>query len=364
MRRAWDTCLIITGIALASACAATTSTCPTGTKLVTSTQRERRAEWCSATSTPISELPVTGRTYEATLGLEPPTAMPHGVEGPFTSWHRNGALASHGRYVTRGGRSVPEGLWAFWYPDGQRLLFGNYHDGSPVGCFAHWDEHGAQTTGILNGTELHVAPCTPPPDGEMLVLEGRARPPELTPPWGDISVQVFAGPNRLGTSNPDQNTPEPAMTVAFSATARKRLGRLRVGPTFGLRIANQSEGYALLAGASIGWALPTFHPRIDAEVAADVDVEQIEVTAMRATERGTASVTFRSPLVGLQTGVALTLSPAVAAIATARIEGFPRREADRDVIYCDFGCTSEIHETWQVGGFGWGVNVGLRLLIR
>lgn len=50
--------------------------------------------------------------------------MPGGLSGPFTSWHANGALASHGTYLDEGSRSIPDGVWAFWYPSGARKSLG------------------------------------------------------------------------------------------------------------------------------------------------------------------------------------------------------------------------------------------------
>jgi hypothetical protein len=354
------------GVAVALSCGcAVTTTCPTGTKLTVAQKPEGRAQWCAVTDTTVAELPVVGRSYQGTLGLGHPAAMPGGVDGPFTSWYPNGAVESHGRYVSYGARSVPEGLWAFWHPNGQRWVIGNYHRGEPVGCFAEWDENGKRSTGTVQGDQLHVEPCTPPPDDELAVIEGRARPHDESPAWGDVSLQGFAGPNHLGATNGEQISPNPGMTLAFSATARKWIGRLRVGPTVGVRVGDNSDGMGLVAGGTVGWELPSFHPRIDAEVSAELAVQRISVTAARSMQPGTASLSFWSPLPAVQAGVAFALSPDLAAVATVRVDGVPARSVDRDVVYCDFfSCYAPVHETWQIGTFAYGVNLGLRLVLR
>jgi hypothetical protein len=355
----------VAALALASwGCAVTTSTCPLGTKLMGSQRPDGRAQWCAITDATSATFPVPSRSYEGRLGLGQPMPMPGGVEGPFTSWYPTGALESHGSYANFGARSVPQGLWAFWHPNGQRWVVGNYDRGMPIGCFEEWDEQGKRSTGTVEGNRLHVEPCTPPPDDELVVVDGRARPSDGAPGWGDISLQGLAGPNHLGASNAEQVVPDPGMTFAFSATARKRIGRLRLGPTVGLRVADNSDGVGLFGGGAIAWQLPSFHPRIDAEVSAELGVQRIGVTAERRTNPATASLAFWSPLPAVQAGIAFELSPNLEALAGFRVDGVPARTVDRDVTYCDFGCFAPVHETWRIGGFAYGIDFGLRLLIR
>ena len=345
-------------------CAVTASTCPAGTKLIGEHRPEGRSQWCATTAMTDTTLPLTSRSFKGTLDLMHPPALPGGADGPFTSWYASGALASHGDYVDFGARSVPEGLWAFWHPNGQRWVVGNYHRGLPVGCFATWDEAGKRSTGTVDGDQLHVEPCTPPADDELLVVEGRVRAPDESPTWGDVSLQGLAGPNHIGASNGDQVDPDPAMTFAFSVTARKRFGRLRVGPTLGVRFANDNQSWGLAAGGSIGWELPSFHPRIDAEVSAELGAQRISVTAVRSMKPGTGSLAFWSPLPAVQLGIAVALSPSLEALAQVRLDGVPVHNTDRDVTYCDLNCAAPVHETWQIGGFAYGATLGLRLLLR
>src|ERR1043165_275925 len=137
-----------------SACATTTSTCPVGSKLIVSTSADGRVEACATEDRGLLTIPVPGRTGESASGTSPPSGMPGGIEGPFTSWYANGNVHSHGSYRTTGTRSVPEGLWGFWYPDGSRQSLGAYANGEPAGCFALWDANGQVTTGRANGSQL------------------------------------------------------------------------------------------------------------------------------------------------------------------------------------------------------------------
>jgi hypothetical protein len=348
-------------LALSSGCAVTTTTCPLGTKLVGAQQPQGHVQWCATSDATTTALPVAGRSFAGTLGG--PTAMPGGIEGPFTSWYATGAIESHGSYVNTGARSVPEGTWGFWYPDGRRRTLGVYHRGLPEGCFAVWDEHGTRSTGFVDGEQLRVEACAPPPDDDLRVAEGREQPEEGTA-WGDISLQGFAGPNKIGASNAGQVEPDPGMTFAFSASARRRIGRLRVGPVVGVRVADSTNYFAYDGGATIGWELPSFHPRIDAEVSAELGVQHTSVTAIRSTQPGSASLAFWSPLPAVQIGFAFALSPNIEALLAVRADGVPTRNVDRDVVYCDLGCAAPVQETWQIGGLAYGVNLGLRLVIR
>ncbi len=131
-----------------------------------------------------------------------------------------------------------------------------------------------------------------------------------------------------------------------------------------MRFADSSGTIAFSAGGSVGWELPSFHPRIDAEVSTELGVQRIDVTAQRSMQPGTASVAFWSPLPAVQVGIAFALSPSLEALAAFRVDGVPVRNVDRDLVYCDLTCSAAVQETWQVGGFAYGINVGVRLLIR
>lgn len=345
-----------------TACATTTRICPVGTQLVSDRQPSGRAQWCATTSTVTAAMPLPGRSYNDALGSGRPKAVPGGVQGPFTSWYPTGKVESHGSYVDLGARSVPDGVWGFWYPHGQRRTLGMYRRGQPVGCFAAWEPDGTRSTGFVEGEQLRVRDCTPPPDDELLAVEGHGRG-RTTPRWGDISVQGFIGAGGIGARNSEQLDPAPSLESAFNVAARKRLGRIRVGPSLGLRVSENTSYRGFTGGAVLAFGLPSLHPRLDAEVSAELSAQYLSVTAVRPRQLGTAELDFWAPLAAAQLGVALTLSPNLEALAAVRVDGAPTRDADRTVTYCDLVCYAQHQEVWRVGGVAYGVSLGLRLVL-
>ena len=289
--------------------------------------------------------------------------MPGGIRGPFTTWYPSGTVASHGGYLDFGARSVPDGVWGFWYPSGQRRTLGTYRRGMPVGCFAVWDEDGTRRTGFVAGDELREAPCTPPSDDVLVAVEGGAAEP-MTPAWADVSMQAFLGAGGIGARSEGQVDPDPSLGAALGVTARKRFGSIRVGPTAGARISGSPDYRSFAAGGVLAFALPRLHPRVDAEVAAELGVQYLDVIAARTMQRGTAELGFWAPLGAVQLGVGLAMSSSVELLVAARVDGAPPRDVERTVIYCDLGCLAPQQESWRIGGVAYGVSFGVRLLIR
>lgn len=355
-------CLL--SLALCCACAATTRTCPIGTTLVKAHEPRGRAQWCAVDGSATTSLPTTGRSFEGAIALVQPTAMPGGVAGPYTSWYADGTLQSHGSYANYGARSVPEGIWAFWYPSGQRRVLGEYKRGMPTGCFATWDEAGTRRTGTVEGDQLRVSPCTPPDDDEIAAVESGSTGAPAPPAWGDLSLQAMAGPNDFGAAHETQVTPNPSTILALGITGRKHYGRFRVGPTFGARLSSESNYRSLAVGGSAAWVLPSFHRRIETELSADLALERMSVTAQRQGVPGEARLNFMNPRPALQLSLALALSPNVQALVAARVDGLPTRDVESATVYCDFGCAAPVMETWQIGGISYGAVLGLRLVAR
>jgi hypothetical protein len=352
-------------LASCAACATATSVCPIGSKRVDVREQQGRAQWCTTTDQRLARLPEPGRSYESALGSTP-RPMAGGVQGPFTSWYASGAIESHGHYLDFGSRSVPDGLWAFWYPNGQRWTIGNYHRGEPAGCFAAWDEAGTRSTGFVEGNQLHVAPCTPPADDELAILEGTSDGPPARPVRADISLQGFFGPGSIGARNDLQIDPDPSLQVAMNMSARARLGRLRFGPSAGLRIADNTDYRAFSVGGVLGVGLPVLHPRLDLEASIELGAQYITALAQRPMQLGTADVSFWSPFGAAQASAGLTLTPFLEAVASLRVDGVPAHDVDRLVTYCAFAsmCMPAQQETWSVGGFAFGLNLGLRFVLR
>src|SRR5689334_543889 len=101
-------------------CAATGSVCPRDTTLVIKDNPAGKMELCATTTAGVQALPVPGRTMGSLLGMARPSSTLSGIHGPYTRWYPNGAVESHGRYIDDGARSVPDGVWGFWYEDGSR----------------------------------------------------------------------------------------------------------------------------------------------------------------------------------------------------------------------------------------------------
>jgi hypothetical protein len=155
------------------------------------------------------------------------------------------------------------------------------------------------------------------------------------------------------------------MTVAFDASVRTRIGPLRVGPVLDVRMGNDEEYLAVAGGVTIGWKLPELHPRIDSDVSARFAVQRIGVTARHPMDPATAALVFWSPLPALQLDSAITLSPSVAALVGVRVDGVPHYDDTQEARYCDgMRCLPRFDETWELGGFAYGINVGVRLTIR
>jgi hypothetical protein len=292
--------------------------------------------------------------------------MPGGVVGPFTRWYADGAIESHGSYVDLGSHSVPDGVWGFWYRDGKRRTMGAYRRGEPDGCFAVWDDDGKRHTGTVVGDQLHVGDCTPPDDDGLLAVEGRGVASVSRDAWGDVSIQGFVGSGALGARNADQLEPDPDVKLDMTVTARKRLGRMRFGPIAGVRMSDATDSGGVLVGAAVGLGLPSPHPRLDFEIAAEAAALRVRTTAVRSMELGTATLDFWQPHGSAQLGVAFMLSPTLEALAGFRVGGAPSRDVERTVIYCEpgLGCFPPRHETWQIGGFAYGASLGIRLTIR
>jgi len=292
-----------------------------------------------------------------------PAASSGGLHGPFTHWHPNGAVESHGRYVEDGATSVPDGVWGFWYPDGAHRSVGRYERGQPVGCFAMWDEQGVQVTGVVEGDQLRVERCDPPEDDELNLVEARSHPSATRAMWGDASLHGVAGGGVFGASNATQRDPDPASRATFQIAVRKHLGRFRVGPALGLRLSDSDNvrGYAASAAAGIGLPLP--HPRLRAEFEAQVGVQYLDVTASRTDLPGVGSVGFWAPLGSARSAISFAVTPTFLVTAGARVEG-SLGHVDRAVRYCAPFCSPPVSETWNLGGAAYGLDLGLQLLLR
>ena len=345
-------------------CAETTTTCPIGSKLIVTHGEQGRAELCQDTDQTLANMPAPGRSLVQSGGLVQPPGLPGGIEGPFTAWYTSGTKEAHGTYRNVGERSVPEGLWAFWYPTGELEVVGHYHHGEPIGCFATWDEHGVRHTGMVTDAVLREQACSPPSDAELSALEGHAVVPAKGV-WADAEIRAFAGPARFGVAAEGQISPDPSLQFAFTATARARFGRLRIGPSVGIRTSDAPGYLAYSGGVAVAWELPKPHPRVDAEVGVELGVERMQLTAQRAGLNGSTDLAFWSPLPAVQASLSLALTPEIEAVAGVRIDGVPARTVDQIDVYCvSFGSCAQYDDSWRIGALAAGATLGLRFLLH
>lgn len=343
-------------VALASGCAMTATTCPVGSKLTVTYGDHGRGEFC-ALDTVHAPVIAPGRDDGVFARPQPVTG---GVDGPYTAWYPSGVKAARGTYRSAGRTSLPEGLWAFWSPDARLQAVGHYHHGEPVGCFAMYDEKWVRHSGTGDPADFHEQTCAPPSDQELAALEGTV-PERPHDPWGDAAVDVLFGPTSIGASASGQDV-EHGMTLAISGRARKYLGRLRLGPFAQVRVGDDAGDSAYAAGAGVAWQLPRFHPRIDTEIGAELGFARILVNPERGMKVANDPLVFWSTLPALQATFAFALSPMLAATAALRAEGVPAFGVTGTSTYCSFtACDAPTTETWNVGGFAYGVTFGLRM---
>lgn len=345
----------------AGACATTSALCPPGARLADEDRPSGRVEWCATTLAGPTALPVEGRTLEGELAVTPPPPVRGGLFGPYTHWYPDGAVESHGEYVEDGAKSVPTGVWAFWYPSGARKTVGRYDHGRPVGCFAVWDEQGVEVTGMVEGDHLRAQACAPPIDATLAEVEARAHPRDSRPVWGDISLHTLAQSGSFGVSNVTQKYPDPAAMATAQIELRKHIGRFRVGSVLGLRFSDSEDATAYTLGAVAAYGLPLSGERFEAEVQAELAVQYLAVTADRTDIPPTPRVGLVAPLAGVRLAGSFAINSTLLVVGGVSVDGWPAYATDQPVEYFIGVPTME---TWTLGGFAYGVDVGVRLRMR
>jgi hypothetical protein len=206
---------------------------------------------------------------------------------------------------------VPDGVWAFWYPDGKRKAVGRYERGQPVGCFSLWDEQGVQVTGIAEGDQLRVERCDPAIDA-LAEVETRSHPRDGRPLWGDVSLNTLGQTGAFGASNPTQRDPDPSARATAQIEVRKQVGRLRIGGAVAYRLSNCDDVHAYVAGAVAAYALPSPVRWLGAEVEAQLGTQYLDITARRTDVPGTGNLNLWTPLGGVRVAGSIAVSPLVA----------------------------------------------------
>jgi len=353
--------LVVVVTLTTAACATTSRQCPLGSRLANDDRPTGRVEWCATTAAGVAALPVEGRTYPSLFDTAHPSPLSGGVQGPYTHWYPNGAVESHGDYIASGASSVPDGLWGFWYPNGSLKTIGWYKRGQPVGCFAVWDEHGGGVTGVVDGDQLRVEPCDPPPGDALAQVEARSHPRDSRPLWGDISLFALAQSGSLGISDRAQTYSNPSAGTTTELEIRKYLGSFRVGPVLGLRLSDTDGDRAYMFGAVAAYAVPLPFDRVGAEVEAQLSMQYFDLTARRE-GFPVSSVGFWAPLGGVRLALSFAVTPTVLVVGGASLDGATSYTTDQGVSY--YLGVPPTMETWTVGGAAYGLDLGLRLRLR
>ncbi|MBX3155092.1 MAG: hypothetical protein KF773_03760 [Deltaproteobacteria bacterium] len=350
----------VTMVVVVLAGCAAARVCPTESSLVHEDRPTGRVEWCRRDVAGAKALPAVERTYTGMLGLAQPPPASGGMHGPFTQWHTGGTIALHGRYAD----GVPDGVWASWYPDGARRSIGRYERGAPVGCFAVWDEHGAITTGVPAGAnQFRVEACAPPVDGEVARVEARSRRGVEERGTGDATLHALAQGGRLGLRNETQRAVAPSAVATAELAVRKQIGRFRIGPALGLRLSD-TDTSAYSGGIVAALGVPV-RGRLEGELEVGLGAQYLSIAASRMDLPGFLGRTsLWSPLASARAGLSFEVARTFAIVGGARVEGAPSRDASNEVVYCAPACGPPLRETWSVGGLSYGLDVGVRVLIR
>ncbi len=334
--------------------------CPPGSSLANEEQASGRVEWCASSTPGISAMPSVGRVQEGILGMSRPAAIA-GAHGPYTHWYPDGVVESYGEYVATGSMSVPDGVWGFWYADGTRKSVGRYDHGRPVGCFAVWDEQGNQVTGIAEGDQLRVESCAPPDEMLAQVETRSARTRER---WGDAALHTIAQGGAFGASNATQLDPSPSARGTVQAILRKHLGRFRVGPALGLRLSESGDLRSYLGGVAAAIALPFPRGRFGAELETQLAMQYLEIDVQRMNVRGVGETVIWAPLASARLNLSFALRPSIQLVGGVGVDGAPIHDTDREVRYCSPDCGPAVVETWRLGGLSYGIDLGVRWMLR
>lgn len=348
-------------VALGVTACASGRVCPPESRLANENRATGRVEWCAKAAPGMTAMPASREsTSPGLLGMSRPASI-SGAHGPYTHWYPDGAVESSGQYVEDGSTSVPDGVWGFWYADGTRKSVGRYDRGRPAGCFAIWDEQGNQVTGIVDGDQLRVEPCAPPEEALVQVEKRSVRNRER---WGDAALHTFAQGGAFGASNATQVDSNPSARGTVQAILRKHLGRFRVGPALGLRLSDSGDSRSYVAGVVAAIALPLPRGRFGAELETQLAMQYVEIDVKRMNVQGVGETSLWAPLGSARLTLSFALRPSLQLVGGIGVDGAPMQDMDREVRYCSPNCGPPVIETWEVGGLAYGVNLGVRWMLR
>lgn len=343
-------------VVLITSCVSTRP-CPVDTHRIVA-QSATRAEWCASSSTGAPTLTIN---REAPFPIIMPAPIIGTVRGPYSEWHSNGVLKTHGHYAADredGSTSVADGVWAMWNFDGRRAQIGRFDRGQPIGCFGAL-AGGIWKTAQISEAAIRVEPCDPP-QADLLLVERRQRTSNVNARWGDITARTSVHDGPFGASNPTQQEPTPSALISLEGVLHKQLRFVRVGPALGVRLSsgNDTRGFQGGVDVAIGGALVR---RVEGELALRLALTYLEVTARRPDIIGARVLGFWDLRSTARFGVAVSISTNVQVVTGVAVDSSPIRNANATVGYFP-GLVAD--ETWRIGGTNYSLDFGLRLVIR
>jgi antitoxin component YwqK of YwqJK toxin-antitoxin module len=139
--------------------------------------------------------------------------------GAWTTWHKNGQIASEGHYKF----DRPDGVFTFWHANGQKAIEGAYDDGVQCGRWTWWHENGQKSIqGGFDRGEQVGAWAWWQVDGKL--TENAVFSDPLTKPGGEIAANPsVAKPHEQQPSVPAPN--EDATNAIATSDANSKPAR-------------------------------------------------------------------------------------------------------------------------------------------
>jgi len=349
---------------LSTACA---TSCPVGSSLKGGVPPNGSAQWCQRPGTSAANT-ATGAAKNQVLGVHRPQNQGRMLVGPYSDWHANGHLRSHGEFAMRGGRSVANGVWTFWTKDGKRAVEGRYVFGYPAGCFAVWTDRTERLTFAASAGTLVKQKCTPPRSPVATRLAERyrrARLGQAVPERFSAAVGFMLSPSSIPVDSADLAQPKANVQQSLRVAFRRNVGWGKLGiaatvmGTDERRTWNASTG--LLGSVSL---LPN-HKHFDVELSAELGVRMYSVLPRLTADRpASTSERFFTPYTGAQAAGGYRLNEYISIYAALLAQVDLPRTTKSVSKYCDpFSCVG-MESEWDIGGSFLGAMIQVRFLVR
>jgi hypothetical protein len=313
-----------------------------------------------------------GRGYQDVLGIAHPTARGDVVDGPATEWYADGTIKSHGAFTLVDGASVPDGVWTFWYPSGERNIQGRYAEGVPVGCFGVWDAAGAARTYVHVDGAFQESDCTIFIDRQASELAERYGGPALDytedPGLGaetfSAAIEVGASPSSLPIAADELTQPDVPIQQDLRVSLRRRAGWLKLGGVAGVTITDRREDWRASFGGLASVSIPTGVDRIDIELSTEIGTRLYSALPRMDEWQAVGPEHFLLAYGGAQAAFGVRLTDEIGLYTVLHAESDLGRTTTRSSKWCGpFACGSS-EATWHVGGTQLAAALQLRFLVK